>query len=159
MSTSEWAIDLAELKAEAARCNPLPDPPRSALEITAAELEPLRAFLAARLREAVAAQPPGSPTRRLLNRLARLTDLDCLDLENHVSAWECDREDGLAWQSDAFIDLGTVWNSLMDTAAIFADHPDYLPRWRRLPYAGPEHPRARSLDKLFTADGGHEGRR
>ncbi|MFH9425716.1 hypothetical protein [Streptomyces sp. NPDC017529] len=38
--------------------------------ITAAELEPLRAFLAARLREAVTEQPPGSTTRRLLNRLA-----------------------------------------------------------------------------------------
>lgn len=159
MSTSEWTADLTELETEAVRYGPLPAAPRSALELSAAEMAPLRAFLAARLREAVTAQPPGSTTRHLLNRLAHQTDRDCLDLESHASAWECDREDGLEEQSSAFVDLGTVWNSLMDTAVAFADHPDYLPRWRRLPYTGPEHPRAQSLEKLFAADGGHEGRR
>ncbi|MFE2267595.1 hypothetical protein [Streptomyces griseosporeus] len=100
------------------------------------DVDPLRDFLAARLAEFAAAQPEGSEARWAAQRLADVTRAACRDLEQALLSWEAVLAAGRA-EEGGLVEtlrrsLGPQWNRLVVTASRFADHPEYLPRWRQL---------------------------
>ncbi|MFF4647689.1 hypothetical protein [Streptomyces sp. NPDC001389] len=107
------------------------------------DVEPLQAFLAARLGEIAQAQPEGTDARWAAEHLALTIDAACRDLDDHLVAWENELTEGNIHQIGHVQmlrqDLKFAWNRLVKTAERFADHPDYLPRWRQLRYHCIEH--------------------
>ncbi|WP_331719400.1 hypothetical protein [Streptomyces sp. NBC_01187] len=107
-------------------------------DLTWEEMYPLRAFLALRLAELDSRQKKEDDAHFAAYRLRQITDSDCLRLEDLTSAWQHIRYEGRAAEPGAVQlvrqELGSVWNELVETAAHFADHPDFLPRWRPLPH-------------------------
>ncbi|MFF0384336.1 hypothetical protein [Streptomyces sp. NPDC004286] len=112
-------------------------------DLRRADLRPLRDFLAARLRELAAAQPVDSDAHWAAEHLAQTVDASCRDLCDALVSWEIELTEGNINRPGLVQSLrqslGIDWNRLITTARRFADHPDYLPRWRPLRYCCVEH--------------------
>ncbi|MFG3044916.1 hypothetical protein [Streptomyces sp. NPDC048202] len=127
-------------------------------DLRRADVRPLRDFLAARLGETALAQPVDSDARWAAEHLAENVDAACRDLSDALVSWEIELTErninrpGLVQSLRQ--SLGIDWNRLIKTARRFADHPDYLPRWRPLRYCCVEH--AEFIDHALgdAADGG-----
>ncbi|MFF9278920.1 hypothetical protein [Streptomyces griseosporeus] len=118
------------------------------------DVDPLRDFLAARLAEFAAAQPEGSEARWAAQRLADVTRAACRHLEQALLSWEAVLATGRA-EEGGLVEtlrrsLGPQWNQLVVTASRFADHPEYLPRWRQLRQLNAQYG-----DFAVEAGGGH----
>ncbi|MDG4859027.1 hypothetical protein P8605_12830 [Streptomyces sp. T-3] len=112
-------------------------------DLRGADVRPLQAFLAARLGELVENQIEGTDPHWTAGQLAKVVDAYCRDLDDDLVTWEMTvreyrtGEPGLVQMLRQSI--ATDWNRLVDMAARWAGHPDYLPRWRRLRYSSVEH--------------------
>ncbi|MFE7526502.1 hypothetical protein ACFU7Y_12335 [Kitasatospora sp. NPDC057542] len=107
------------------------------------DVTPLQAFLAARLREVVEAQPEDSSARFAAERLAEVTAGDCVFLSDVLVAWEEvvleGRNDEPGWTQRMRQDAMLWWERLCETADRFRDHPDHRSRWRPLAYMNLAH--------------------
>ncbi|MER7769284.1 hypothetical protein [Kitasatospora sp. NPDC096140] len=107
------------------------------------DVTPLRAFLDARLREVVEAQPEGTDARFAAERLADVTKSDCIFLSDVLGAWEDvlmeGRGDEPGWTQRMRQDGVLWWARLCRTAERFRDHPDHRSRWRPLPFMNLAH--------------------
>ncbi len=107
------------------------------------DVEPLDAFLAARLGEISRAQPEGTDGRWAADHLATTIAANCLTLSDDLVSWEIKLTEGDIKEPRHARSLSqrlwTNWNRLVRTAERFADHPDYLARWRPLRYTSVEH--------------------
>lgn len=107
------------------------------------DVAPLRAFLDARLGELVAVAEDGSAARFTAERLRDLTSKDCVHLDDMLLDWQARVRAGLTEQSGSTQelrhDVHIWWNRLTTTAARFADHDDFNPRWRPLSWLCVEH--------------------
>ncbi|MYX18403.1 hypothetical protein GTY67_34205 [Streptomyces sp. SID8374] len=107
------------------------------------DVQPLLTFLDARLGEIARAQPEGTDGRWAADHLAETIAANCRDLSDDLVSWEIELTEGdiraPGHARDLSQRLWTDWNRLVTTAQRFADHPDYLPRWRRLRYTCVEH--------------------
>ncbi|GAB7184509.1 hypothetical protein ATKI12_4340 [Kitasatospora sp. Ki12] len=123
------------------------------------DVTPLRAFLTARLGELVEAQPEGSGARFAAERLAAITQYDCIFLSDILCAWEDAVLEGRGnepgWTQRMRQDAMIWWDRLCRTAGEFRDHPDHRPRWRPLRFMNLAH--AEFLDGLTDQAGGVYG--
>ncbi|MEV7598180.1 hypothetical protein AB0O91_12465 [Kitasatospora sp. NPDC089797] len=123
------------------------------------DVPPLQAFLAARLGEVVEAQREGSAIRFAAERLADLTDEDCVHLADLLGAWGEVVDDGrvdVPGETQRLRqDVMIWWQRLCDTADGFRDHPDHNPRWRGLRFLNLAH--AELMASLTDAAGGVYG--
>ncbi|MET8816442.1 hypothetical protein ABZW47_31135 [Streptomyces sp. NPDC004549] len=107
-------------------------------DLRAADVGPLRDFLAARLGELARDQPEGTDARWAAEHLAQTVDAACRDLDDALVAWEIELTEGDIHQPGHVQglrqNLASGWNRLVETAQRFAGHPDHLPRWRALRY-------------------------
>ncbi|MCS0636821.1 hypothetical protein NX801_14360 [Streptomyces sp. LP05-1] len=112
-------------------------------DLRTADVDPLQAFLAARLGEIARAQPEGTEARWAAEHLARTVDAACRDLSDDLVSWQIEltegdiEEPGLVQRLRQ--GLASDWNRLVRTALRFAGHPDYRPRWRPLRYSCVAH--------------------
>ncbi|MFD7906157.1 hypothetical protein ACFV4G_28425 [Kitasatospora sp. NPDC059747] len=123
------------------------------------DIDPLRTFLAARLREIVAAQPDGSDAHFAAERLEQITSADCIQLADLLVAWEVvleeERTEEPGETQRLRQDVSIWWARLCRTADRFRDHPDHNPQWRRLDYMNLWH--AELMASLTDAAGGVYG--
>ncbi|MFF2073250.1 hypothetical protein ACFVXG_00665 [Kitasatospora sp. NPDC058162] len=107
------------------------------------DVTPLQAFLTARLREVVEAQPEGSAVRFAAERLAHITLHDCIHLGDLLLAWSevvvDDRVEVPGETQRLRQDVMLWWERLCETADGFRDHPDHNPRWRALQFLNLAH--------------------
>lgn len=112
-------------------------------DLRVVDIGPLQIFLAARFGELAALQAPDSDARWGADRLASVTDAACRDLEDALVLWQNILTEGRTQEPGVVQalrdDLGFDWNRLIETAARFAAHPQYRPRWRPLRYVSVEH--------------------
>ncbi|MFJ2645288.1 hypothetical protein ACIO1C_00895 [Streptomyces sp. NPDC087420] len=122
------------------------------------DIEPLDAFLAARLGEIASAQPEGTDGRWAADHLAATIADNCRTLSDDLVSWEIEptgddtREPAQVRRLSQR--LWTNWNRLMSTAERFANHPDYLPRWRSLRYTSVGHAEFVEQTQGDQSDGG-----
>ncbi|WP_372411981.1 hypothetical protein [Streptomyces luteireticuli] len=107
------------------------------------DVEPLKAFLSARLGELVRQHPEGSAEHFAAVRLSEVTRADCIYLSDIAGMWGDfvvagrGGDPGLVqWLRQ---NVAQWWNRLCGTASRFSDHADYNPRWRRLESMCAEH--------------------
>ncbi|MEU7278514.1 hypothetical protein AB0A69_06955 [Streptomyces sp. NPDC045431] len=107
------------------------------------DVGPLRRFLEARLAEMIAAQEEGSDGHFAAVRLRDITVSDSVHLADMLSEWGrvivAGRHDQPGHIQTLRQNLPHWWNRLVANAQHFADHPEYLPRWRNLRYLCVEH--------------------
>ncbi len=102
-------------------------------------------FLTARFGELVDAQPVGTEARWATERLRDVTLSDCRHLSDMLTSWEeivgTGRAERPGLNQVLRQDIGIWWNRIIRTTRRFREHPDFLPRWRYLPYHNAEFER------------------
>ncbi|WP_031516173.1 hypothetical protein [Streptomyces sp. NRRL F-5123] len=112
-------------------------------DLRVADMAPLHDFLVARFGEVAARQPEGTEARWAADCLVEVVAAAGRDLCDLASTWELEilegdiHEPGLVQHVRNC--LQRDWDRLVELALRFADHPDYLPRWRLLRYCCVEH--------------------
>ncbi|MFI0721364.1 hypothetical protein [Streptomyces sp. NPDC021224] len=127
-------------------------------DLRVADMAPLHDFLVARLGEVAARQPEGTEARWAADCLVEVIATAGRDLSDLASTWELEILEGDIHKPGLVQNVRNClqrdWNRLVEVAMRYADHPDYLPRWRLLRYCCVEHAEFVEMAMGDAADAG-----